>query len=87
MLEIPEQFLSFIPEKTLSLIVFLWWIFNFVGLRAWKNWKAGGGWYGLKKAFFEGEKIAEAKAIDNAKDMKVAEDKKATQPPFPIQPQ
>lgn len=84
---LPPELAALIPAKTLSLLIAAHYAWNFIILRAWKNWKAGGGFYGIKKAFFQGEKISEAKDIDNAKDIKVAEDKRATQAPFTIPPQ
>lgn len=79
--EIPSDLLRLIPEKALTVLNFLW-IVSFVVSRAWKNWKAGGGWYGIKRAFLSGEKIADAKAIDDAKDAQKMDEKRATQPPF-----
>lgn len=82
---LPKAVYDLIPEKALSVIVFIHYFFSFIGTRIWKNWKAGGGFYGFKRAFFSGEKIVDAKAIDDGKDIKVAEDKRTTQAPF--QPQ
>lgn len=73
--DLPENVVKYAPHA---------WIAWFVLSRAWKNWKADGGWYGVKRAFLSGEKIAEAKAIDDAKDVIVADAKRATKTPFPL---
>lgn len=79
--EIPTDLLQHIPDKAITYLNTLW-IASFVFSRAWKNWKAGGGFYGIKRAFLSGEKIAEAKAIDDEKDIQKMDAKRATQPPF-----
>lgn len=79
--EIPSQLLAHVPEQFVKYAPHAW-IAWFLLSRAWKNWKAGGGWYGAKRAFFSGEKIADAKAIDDAKDIRKMDEKRSTQPPF-----
>lgn len=75
---LPPELAALIPAKTLSLLIAAHYAWNFIVLRAWKNWKAGGGFYGVQKAFFQGEKISEAKDIDNAKDAEKMEEKRQT---------
>lgn len=81
--DLPPEFFSHLPENMVRYAPHVW-IAWFVLSRAWKNWKAGGGLYGVKRAFLSGEKIADAKAVDDAKDERVAEAKRATKTPFPI---
>jgi hypothetical protein len=57
---------NYIPEKLLSVLA-VGWIFWWIGSRAFKNWKAGGGWYGIRRAVLWGDKIPDAKAADDAK--------------------
>lgn len=78
--EIPAEVLQSLPQNLLKYAPHIW-IALFILNRAWANWRAGNGWYGFKKAFM-GEKTADAKASDNAKDDAAMEKKRATQAPF-----
>lgn len=79
--EIPVEMIKLMPEKVLTYAPHAW-VAIFVVRRIWQNWKVGGGWYGFKKAALFGEKIADAKAIDEAKDFQKKDEKRATQAPF-----
>lgn len=81
--DLPPDFLLHLPANMVKYAPHAW-IAWFVLSRAWKNWKADGGFYGIKRAFLSGEKIADAKAVDDAKDERVAEAKRASKAPFPL---
>jgi hypothetical protein len=65
MIDIPEQIASHLPKNAITAANFLWLLWFFVS-RAFKNLKAGGGWYGIKQALLFGDKTPDAKAADDA---------------------
>lgn len=79
--DIPPEVLQHLPSQLLKYAPHIW-IAVFVIRRCWDNWKAGGGWYGFKKAVM-GEKTVEAKAVDAAKDEAKSAQKLASRAPFP----
>jgi hypothetical protein len=86
---LPREIYDRIPDKLLSLGSTLWIVW-WVGSRAFKNWKAGGGWYGVRRAILWGDKTPDAKATDDAKVTEkiaaIEEKRTASQPPFPPPP-
>jgi hypothetical protein len=65
LIDIPENIASHLPKNAITFLNFIWLLWFFIS-RAFKNLKAGGGWYGIKQALLWGDKTPDAKAADDA---------------------